>query len=60
MKAMISSKSTWTPFLLAYNFAKRLKTLKGLTPFEYVCMVWALEPERFKVNPIHNTPGLNT
>jgi transposase InsO family protein len=24
-------------FLLAYNFAKRLKTLKGLTPYEYIC-----------------------
>lgn len=24
-------------FLLAYNHAKRLKTLKGLTPHEYVC-----------------------
>jgi hypothetical protein len=24
-------------FLMAYNFAKRLKTLKGLTPYEYSC-----------------------
>jgi transposase InsO family protein len=24
-------------FLMAYNFAKRLKTLKGLTPYEYIC-----------------------
>jgi hypothetical protein len=24
-------------FLTAYNFAKRLKTLKGLTPYEYIC-----------------------
>ena len=24
-------------FLDAYNFGKRLKTLKGLTPFESVC-----------------------
>jgi hypothetical protein len=24
-------------FMLAYNFAKRLKTLKGLTPYEYIC-----------------------
>ncbi len=44
-------------FLLAYNFAKRLKTLKGLTPYEYVCKVWTREPERFKVNPMHHTPG---
>jgi hypothetical protein len=24
-------------FLRAYNFARRLKTLKGLTPYEYLC-----------------------
>jgi transposase-like protein len=24
-------------FLMAYNFARRLKTLKGLTPYEFVC-----------------------
>ncbi len=40
--------------------AKRLKTLKGLTPYEYVYKVWTLEPERFKLNPIHHTPGLNS
>ena len=47
-------------FIMAYNFAKRLKTLKGLTPYEYVCKIWTQEPERFKLNPIHYTPGLNT
>jgi hypothetical protein len=26
-------------FLAAYNFAKRLKTLRGLTPHEYVCKI---------------------
>lgn len=26
-------------FLMAYNFAKRLKTLKGLTPYEYICKI---------------------
>lgn len=24
-------------FLLAYNFAKRLKTLQGLTPYGFIC-----------------------
>jgi hypothetical protein len=28
-------------FLMAYNFARRLKTLKGLTPYEYICKIWA-------------------
>jgi transposase-like protein len=46
-------------FLMAYNFAKRLKTLKGLTPYEYICKLWTKEPERFKVNPIHHSLRLN-
>jgi len=46
-------------FLMAYNFARRLKTLKGLTPYEYVCNIWAKEPERFKINPVQHTVGLN-
>jgi transposase InsO family protein len=47
-------------FQMAYNFAKRLKTLKGLTPYEYICQCWQKEPERFTVNPYHHTLGLNT
>jgi hypothetical protein len=31
----------------AYNFAKWLKTLKGLAPYEYNCRAWTKEPERF-------------
>lgn len=46
-------------FLTAYNFARRLKTLRGLTPYEYICKVWTTEPERFRLNPIHQMPGLN-
>jgi hypothetical protein len=46
-------------FLRAYNFAKRLKTLKGLTPSEYICQWWQKEPERFTMNPYHHTLGLN-
>lgn len=44
----------------AYNFARRLKTLSGLTPYEYIVKIWAAEPDRFIVNPIHYMPGLNT
>ena len=47
-------------FITAYNFARRLKTLKGLTPFEFICKCWTKEPERFRLNPIHQMPGLNT
>ena len=46
-------------FLAAYNFARRLKTLGGLTPYEYICKIWTTEPERFKLDPTHQMPGLN-
>jgi transposase InsO family protein len=46
-------------FLDAYNFAKRLKTLQGLTPYEAICKAWADEPDRFRYDPIHLTSGLN-
>jgi len=46
-------------FLMAYNFAKRLKTLKGLTPYEEIIKWWQKEPDRFKLKPLHQTPGLN-
>ncbi len=43
----------------AYNVARRLKTLSGLTPYEYICKIRTSEPERFIPNPIHQMPGLN-
>lgn len=46
-------------FVNAYNFAKRLKTLKGLTPYEFIIKIWQSEPERFIINPNHHTLGLN-
>jgi transposase InsO family protein len=46
-------------FVSAFNFAKRLKTLKGLTPYEHICRVWTKEPERFTLNPLQQMPGLN-
>ena len=27
-------------FELAYNHAKKLKTLKGVTPYEYIVSIW--------------------
>lgn len=47
-------------FIDAYNYGRRLKTLKGLTPFEYICKIWTSEPERFTIDPTHQRPGLNT
>ncbi len=45
--------------MAAYNFARRLKTLGGLTPYEYLCRSWIAEPDRFILNPINQMPGLN-
>jgi len=47
-------------FIGAYNFGRRLKTLKGLTPYKHICKIWTTEPNRFTLNPIHQMPGLNT
>ena len=46
-------------FINAYNYGRRLKTLKGLTPYEFICKQWTTEPKRFRLNPIHQMPGLN-
>src|SRR5690554_5303105 len=53
-------RSHLADFVAAYNFGRRLKTLKGLTPYEFICKCWTTEPERFRLNPIHQMPGLNT
>ncbi len=47
-------------FMAAYSFARRLKTLEGLTLYEYICKVWTSEPDQFILDPIHQMPGLNT
>jgi transposase InsO family protein len=52
-------RSHLADFVTAYNFARRLKTLKGLTPYEYICKTWSKEPERFTLDPTHQMPGLN-
>jgi hypothetical protein len=39
---------------MAYNFAKRLKTLNGLTPYKY-----RAQPERFTINSAQHNVGLN-
>ena len=52
-------RSHLTDFVTAYNYARRLKTLRGLTPFEFITKCWTEEPQRFRLNPIHHTAGLN-
>ena len=42
-------------FLAAYNFANRLKTLRGLTPHEFICKAWTDHSKAFRLNPLHHT-----
>jgi Integrase core domain len=46
-------------FLDAYNYARGLKTLRGLTPYEFICKTWTDQPHRFRVDPTHLTLGPN-
>ena len=47
-------------FIAAYNFAKRLKTLHGLTVYEFICKSWQKESDRFTLDPTHQMPRLYT
>lgn len=40
-------KNHLSAFVNAYNFAKRLKILKGLTVYEFIIKTWQYEPEKF-------------
>ena len=44
-------------FVDAYNHARRLKTLSGLTPSEFILNAWTKEPNRFRINPSHLIQG---
>jgi len=46
-------RSHLADFVTAYHFARRLKTLKGLMPYEFICKLWSKEPERFILKPRH-------
>ncbi len=47
-------------FVDAYNFARRLKTLSALTPYEFICKAWTSEPHRFKFSPLQQMTGRNS
>jgi transposase InsO family protein len=44
-------------FLMVYNFSKRLKSLRGLSPYEFVCRSFESCPECFSINPCQFTTG---
>jgi hypothetical protein len=40
-------------FLATFNFTQRLKTLKGLTPYQFSCKLMKTEPEKyFETSPL--------
>ena len=47
-------------FLDAYNYGRCLKTLRGLTPYEFVRKAWTEQPHRFRRDPSHLIAGPNT
>ena len=47
-------------FLNAYNFAKRLKTLRGLTPVRAHLQSLGRPDEAIQIDPTHLTSGLNS
>ena len=46
-------------FIDAYNFARRLKSLNGLTPWEFIIKEWKSEPKLFRISPIPYNVGLD-
>ena len=44
-------------FVNAYNFARRLKTLKGLTPYEFVCKAWTSQSPAIQTQPAPANAG---
>lgn len=46
-------------FLMVYNFAKRLKAIKGYTPWQFIFNHWTIRPLYFIIHPNHFLLGLN-
>ncbi|MCR9127718.1 MAG: hypothetical protein NXH82_16590 [Rhodobacteraceae bacterium] len=49
-----------THFMTADNFARRIKPLNGLTPYDQICKIRTSEPPRSILKPIHRMPRLYT
>ena len=42
-------------FVSAYNFGRRLKILKGLTPYEFICKCWTKSRiDSISIQPINS------
>ena len=50
---LVSTVKGYADFEQSTLTAKRLKALKGLTPYEYIIKIWQKKPEKFIIsNPI--------
>jgi transposase InsO family protein len=48
------------PFLDAHHHARRLKTLKALTPAQFIWNAWQAKPDPFYDQPRHSMAGPNS
>ena len=46
-------------YLMAYNFTKRLKALKGKTPWQFIQEKSTIQPDSFTIDPNLFFVGLN-
>ena len=58
-ESQISLQENLQPFIDAYNFVRRLKSLNGLTPWEFIIKEGKSEPKLFRINPTPYNVGLN-
>jgi hypothetical protein len=54
---LASLKAHVLALVTAYNVAKHLKSLRGKTPFQTICLAWIKDPDRFMIDPHHLIPG---
>lgn len=47
-------------FLMSYNFAKKLRALKFLSPYDKIIKEWEINPNLFNHDPYHYLLGLNS
>lgn len=44
--------------MAACTFARRLKTLGGTSPYDYIGKIWTSKPDTLSIDPIHQMEGL--
>lgn len=44
-------------FLTSFNYTRRLKCLRGLAPYRFICKIWEAQPDLFLADPYHANVG---